>query len=273
MRRPLIGAVVLVVALAACGSGSAGTARSTKSSNVSTAVLADAPMKAADAGSARVAMTFVLPKGTPGTMAASGVVDFADNNMQMTMNMRDLAPGAPEVAYEVRMVDGVMYMNLGALAGSGLPAGTKPWIKLDPSSLGVSQSQLDQQQNPADFLDSLAGIADIREAGHERIRGVDTTEYDGTVDLAQALDRAGPDVRSRLQKALSAMEASVPVKVWVDGDGLPRRMEMAIDVQKMSMTMTMEFYDYGVKIDVAPPPADEVGDMSSLVGPLRANAA
>jgi hypothetical protein len=139
--------------------------------------------------------------------------------------------------------------------------------------LGVSQSQLDQQQNPADFLDSLHGIADIREVGHERIRDVDTTEYDGTIDLGKAIDRAGPDARSRLEKALSVMEASVPVKVWVDGDGLPRRMQIAVDVQKMSMTMTMEFYDYGVAADVAPPPADQVGDLSSLTGPMRANAA
>jgi hypothetical protein len=128
MRRSLVAGVVLVVALGACGSGSAGTAKSSKSSKVSTAVLADVPTRAAAAGSARFAMTFDLPAGTPGTMTASGVVDFDSNDMQMTMDMSDLTPSAPDVSYEVRMVDGVVYMNLGALASMGLPAGTKPWI-------------------------------------------------------------------------------------------------------------------------------------------------
>jgi hypothetical protein len=274
MRRPLVAAVVLAVALAACGSGSAKSGSPAHDSNVSTvALLANAPAKAADAGSARFEMTFTLPAGTRGQMGASGVVDFADNDMQMTMNLRDVAPNAPDVTYEARMVDGVVYMNIGsALAGASLPDGMKPWIKVDPSSVGVSRSQLDQSQNPADLLESLKGVADIREVGHDTVRGVDTTEYAGTVDLAKALDRAGSDVRSRLQKALSAMETSVPVKVWVDDEGLPRRMQMDISVQGMSMSMTMEFYDYGTPVDVAAPPASEVGDMSSLIGSASALA-
>lgn len=271
MRRSLVAAVVLVVALAACGSGSAKSGSSDSSataSKVSTiALLADAPARAADAGSARFEMTFSLPQGTAGTITASGVVDFGNDDMQMTMDMSGLAGAASNVSYEARLVDGVMYMNLGgALAGGSLPAGTKPWIKLDPSSLGVTGSQLDEQQNPADFLASLKGIADIHEVGHETIRGVATTEYDGTVDLAKALDRVGADARDRLQRALSAMETSVPVKVWVDDEGLPRRMQLDISVQGMSMSMSMDFYDYGVPVDLSAPPADQVGDMSSLLG-------
>ncbi len=37
--------------------------------------------------------------------------------------------------------------------------------------------------------------------------------------------------------------------------------------QTGDMTMTMELYDFGVEVDVEPPPRNQVMDLSELLGP------
>jgi hypothetical protein len=63
----------------------------------------------------------------------------------------------------------------------------------------------------------------------------------------------------------------VPKEVWVDDDGLVRRMKLAYDDmrfaagQRGDMAMTMELYDFGVDADVEPPPARQVVDIEQLM--------
>jgi hypothetical protein len=69
-------------------------------------------------------------------------------------------------------------------------------------------------------------------------------------------------------------KAEVKFGAWVDNDGLPRRIRMDMDMsramaaiglpaeltKKSTMSMTMEFFDYGSPVGVSVPPANEVLD-------------
>lgn len=277
MRRWSVAAVLalgIVLVGAACGTGSEPKAAG-RSSKVSTAaLLAAAPGKAAEAGGARFEMTMTVPTGKDDAVVrASGIVDLRRGDMQMSMNMRDFAPALPSADVEMRMVDGVIYMNFGDLADR-MGLGDTPWLKLDPAAFGVPDSAMRQQQNPADLLQTLRGIGDVEAVGSATVRGVDTTEYRGTVDLRKALDGLGPDVTDAMKRQLGQLGvASMPVRVWVDGDGLPRREEIELSAGGQTVSARIDFFDYGADVSVQTPPADQIGELTDLLGSGTANAA
>ena len=60
---------------------------------------------------------------------------------------------------------------------------------------------------------------------------------------------------------------TIPADVWVDNDGLARRIQLKLDLAKLAgpdggtdgpvLTMSMDLYDFGVPVHVEAPPASE----------------
>jgi hypothetical protein len=120
---------------------------------------------------------------------------------------------------------------------------------------------------------------DIEELGKEEVRGVETTHYRATVDLEEAAEQGAEigelsdEMREQLQAEIERMKAqtgldTLPVDVWVDEDDLLRRMKMdlsfAVEGEQVGMDMTMDFFDFGVDVRVARPPADQTIDITEL---------
>jgi hypothetical protein len=76
--------------------------------------------------------------------------------------------------------------------------------------------------------------------GSEDVRGADTEHYRLTVDRKKAQLQSSDGKTAR-------------VDVWVDSDGLLRRVE-AEDHGRF----TLEFFDFGTSVDIEPPPASQV---------------
>ena len=107
-----------------------------------------------------------------------------------------------------------------------------------------------------------AASKDVQAVGHANVRGVPTTRYAGKMDFRKALD-AGLDQlelseaeRARARDGMQALleqlgSASLPFEVFVDEDGLLRRMtmymSMKIQSERMSMRMSMDYFDFGVE--------------------------
>jgi hypothetical protein len=68
---------------------------------------------------------------------------------------------------------------------------------------------------------------------------------------------------------------TIPADVWVDSDGLARRIQLKLDLGTMAgtgggsdlpvMTISIDLYDFGVPVHVEAPPADQVTEFP--VGP------
>jgi hypothetical protein len=62
----------------------------------------------------------------------------------------------------------------------------------------------------------------------------------------------------------------MPFDVWLDEQGLVRKVQASFSMAppgedgKLEASMGFELYDYGVAVDVTPPPAAEVVDASKL---------
>jgi LppX_LprAFG lipoprotein len=273
MRRGLL--LLAMIALAACGGGSSQQAATETASvpDAQQAVL-EAGVNTQAAESARISFT-----GTMSGAAASGTIEgegaFAGRQGRMTIDIDlDGAGGAFSGRMEAIFDGLVFYLKFPPQISSQLPGG-KAWVKFDLEALG-SQQGIDFEQlmqlsgtDPSRSLALLrAASPDFAAVGDEEVRGVETTHYRGTVDLEKFAEEAPADARESYRRILELTgQKTVPLEVWIDGEGLTRRMRYE---QKMpdgsSMTLTQELYDFGVEVDVEAPPASDVLDLGELIG-------
>ena len=255
----------------------------------------DAVAQAADRTAAQKTSRFEMSMqmhvpalGKPVRMFASGQLDYEHRRGRMRFDMSELAAmfggtEAPDLGISMLFDTPALYMKLPEGLGSEIGGATTPWVKIDLSKAkGVDLAGLDRfSQNPADQLQLLRMVSDdVEERGSKVVRGVETTHYRATVDLGKALGEglAGvpADQREQARQALEAMKEQVgigdiPLDVFVDDAGAVRRMlmDMSMDMlgQKLRMVMTMDFFDFGVPVDVTPPPAAQVTDVTARLAP------
>ena len=274
MRRfaALVSTLLLAVAMAACGDDG-GT---TVATDPLAAVLA-APEKTVEAESAKTAID-VKMSGQPGelTIEGEGVVSLTDALGRLTLRMSGL-PGVGEIEIEQVISGNLIYMRSELF--SNVPGVETEWVSLDlqeaAEQAGVDVSQMTgQQSDPTQTLAYLKGAAgEVDDLGTENVRGVETTHYRAMIDPEKAWEQAGAITdREALRKTLDQIgDEPFPTDVWVDGDGLARRIAISVPMEtpqgKVAMDMAMEFFDFGTEVDVEPPPANEVTDLSDLGAP------
>lgn len=246
-------------------------------------LIAHSAEAAADAGTFRAEYEMAMEVPGEGSLRMEGEGEFDEEGPAGRMTMRMAGGGGTpfeDGAFEIEMlfVGTVFYMNMGEL-GSELGAPT-PWVSFDLSSVPGMSDLLGGgggglgTNDPSQYLDMLRGAGSARELGREDVRGVPTTHYSGVVNVQDALDAAPEEQRDALEKMMDTLEGQVdfgalefPVEAWIDDQGLPRRirMEMALPAAGTSMTFTMEMFDFGAPVNVEPPPADQVTDMTEAV--------
>jgi hypothetical protein len=268
MRRWLLGAiaVVLAVALAGCGGGK-------KSSGGAKPVAGDLIVAAAakSAKSGSVEADFKI-SGAGVNGSGNGVFNTGPSRsgrLTMKVNVRGVS-----VPIDSVVTGNVLYMRSSVFAQLGLSPG-KQWVKLDLGRLaqrsGIDLSSLaNSSPTPASALSYLRGSSKVREVGSESVGGVDTTHYKVTVDLERAAAKStGPERQSLNRVIQSSGVKKLPIDVWVDGNGYVRKVEYAqrSSAGSKPVRVTMNLHDYGAPITVKPPPASATVDlMQALSG-------
>ena len=225
----------------------------------------------------------------PVSISTEGAMDFANEQMSMSMDMSQLASlggaalGSPSDQKIEVVTDGlIMYMKAPFL--QTLLKSDKPWIKLDMESIGKRQG-LDisslMSYDPSQFtrfIDYLRGSKDMLVIGHEQIRGSATTHYQGSVDFDAYLKALPADQRAAARKALdSVSKLGKPVyslfDVWVDGQQRVRREKFDYSLSvasagSMEVAFSIDFFDYDVPVTITIPPADQTVDLLQVAGAL-----
>lgn len=172
---------------------------------------------------------------------------------------------------EMEMVsDGSMiYMRSGAFAGE-LPDG-REWMGMDISFGGELDLPVPATNDAKGELELLeAATGDVRKLGREKVRGVPATHYTGTIAIERRVEQLREEGADDIASYLEKEGAPLRVDVWIDADGLVRRMRI---VQKqpaedstgtVSMEMQMDFFDFGPVPAIEVPESDEVFDITSL---------
>lgn len=283
--RAAVGMAALAVAAGACSGGSSSTRNSTSlSTRDPVRLVASSADAASNAKSARMSLSMSFASGArSGSFTADGAFDFPARAGTMTIDMSSLGLPGASGRIEMRMVDGVAYMDMSSLAGAAgsdlaQVLGGKHWFKLDISGLAgpSSGSGLGNlgMSDPSSMLDALRGVSnDVKQVGTDTARGVETTHYAMTLDMAKALERTPGQFRAQAGSALKTLgTGSIPADLWIDAQGRPRKLVVQLDSVRApdvsAVAMTMELYDYGTAVAVQAPPVDDTVDMSGMVGGL-----
>jgi hypothetical protein len=152
-----------------------------------------------------------------------------------------------------------------------VPAGT--WVKMDLEKLAKKEGydlgaiMNANQADPSQALRMLMASSHARPLGKERIRGIATTHYAFHIDFDQLVH----DNKALAQfKSLTGI-SSVPAEAWIDAQGRVRRLNVQMSMgaglgTPMTMTISEDLYDFGVRTDIEPPSGSMVTDISNLTG-------
>jgi len=279
--RPLLFVLVLAALLGGCGGDDDEGSRE---------LLVEAASKTTEAGSARLVFTGSSQAGLPEPLEirGEGVVDNAKRVGRLEFDFRSLAGSLPpasgveasDLTGEVIFDGFVFYMRFPVL--SQLLEGGREWVKFDVEEIGRAQgldlSSFTQfgQADPSQALQYLRAVSgEVEDRGSEQVRGVSTTHYEATVDLRKFPDVLPETQREEAEESAEALIEQLgghelPMEVWIDDDGLIRRQrfDFAFDSAEgpeVSFRYDMELYDFGVQVDVEPPPAQDTADLRDLI--------
>jgi hypothetical protein len=260
---------------AACGGG--GTASAVT-------LIRDSAAKTIDAHTSRMEVVIERP-GATGSQATpikvTGEADFQTHRGHMLIDLSQL--GLPGPPIDAVFDNTTVYEMLPRQLVPTLPAG-KSWVKVDLAaagrSIGVSVNALSQSQasDPSQTLAYLRGASDnVTRVGTEDVRGTQTTHYRAVLDLNRAA-AASPSAREAIKSAVNQLGTSKqPADVWIDPQGRLRRLSYSVDLSKSkvaastpgvptSLTFSLELFDFGVPVEAAVPPPDQVVDLGALTG-------
>jgi outer membrane lipoprotein-sorting protein len=144
---------------------------------------------------------------------------------------------------------------------------TKPWIKVSLADVDAKEqagiqgfmTQI-QQFDLAGTVKLLTASKDVKAVGAETVGGVDTTHYSGTFPVAEAAKVIDPAKSEQLQQDLSRVK-DVKFDFWSDAQNLPRKVTMSGSQQENTFNLTAFFKGFNEPVEIAAPPADQVGDL------------
>jgi hypothetical protein len=226
-------------------------------------------------------------------MTVDGAFDNTTGQGTMELDLGDFLGGfmggGKDAGHIEMILDGkTVYMKSPLF--SELSGSDKEWLKADAADLedgsggGLAPGM---SGDPAKFLDFLKGASDgLDEVGREDVRGVSTTHLHAELDIAKLMEDASPADRTDLEESLGSLGAdgtfdSIPADAWVDDQGYVRRFELVFDFSKLAdggtgsgskmelagvtMTMTIELYDFNEPVEVQVPDAADVGELDPSV--------
>lgn len=261
VRRAVAAAVVplALTSLSACGGGDATSAKSPSSSTSSgsspagsSAAAPAAPAAGATESvadfvdryrSAFDALTTAHATMTMdvmgGTMKGEGDLDYRGDQPAASMTMGGGMFGSGDL--QVRLVDNVMYMNLGSMTG-----GKYARIPLDDPNNPLGDTFVDSL-DPSRAMDTLrSSVRKVEYVGHEP--GGD--HYHATVDTAAMLKDMGEKV-----PAGAGMPKTLDYETWFDDQG--RLAKMVVDLGSLGST-TLLLSDFGKQVSIEAPPSGQV---------------
>jgi hypothetical protein len=152
-----------------------------------------------------------------------------------------------------------------------MPEG-KEWVKLEgfPGQKDIGSPGV---ASPDESLAMLRATGPVKRLGEAKIGGAQTTRYSvlmTTEQIAGALRSQGKDeLAEQLETVDSQIIGPVRAEVFIAESGMLRRMRIAStevsDGKTISVTMRMDFFDFGIEPAIQIPDDSQVYDLSPLL--------
>jgi hypothetical protein len=171
----------------------------------------------------------------------------------------------------------VLYMRFPFL-GKRMP---KKWLKADLVEIGkaygldLERLKETKQTNPDTMLDYLKSAVGVRKIGTDLVRREVTTHYSTIVDAETIVEQSPKSEQKAMRKYLRLMGVKTyPVDLWVDRDGVVRKLAIEMEYKErggeyVKMKVSEEYFDFGLPVEIKPPPASQVLDVTKCFCPQR----
>ncbi|MEU9195294.1 hypothetical protein [Streptomyces hundungensis] len=279
----LAGAVTVVVGVTGCSAGSAvdtGKKAAGKAADAADransavlAALTSAGDRSQKAGSAEVTMSTQLqgqaaPTTMSGTYSWGSGLAFDVEVDAKSLQMQQLVSDG---TVTMRYVKGAYYYGVDAQPSG--PLKDKHWMKIEASAVLGEQGEaaVASSGNPTAGLRSLRYSKNVSEVGKETVLGRATTHYKAVLskdDLGQAGKVLSGEGDGNLMGQFTGGVSELAFEVWVDGDGMPVRMNEQFGQAKVAM----DFKKFGATKSVEVPPASDTADMTEAIKKQSAQA-
>jgi hypothetical protein len=254
---------------------------------VSLDTVANAAVKTEAVGTARVSfqgtVTFNHDHAQRFEFKGHGVADWGTNSAEMTAVYKFPGPVQEAIKREFGrsvsadlIVDGrkgiVLYMRFPFLERL-MPRG-KTWMKADIVEMGkaygldLDRMKETKQSDPGQMLAYLKSAVGVRRVGSDLVQREVTTHYATIVKAGTIIEQAPRDQQEAMRKYLRMLGIKTyPVDIWVDQDGVVRKLAIVLEYNQangeyVKMDVSEEYYDFGVKAKIQPPPAKSVLDVT-----------
>ncbi|WP_419997196.1 DUF1396 domain-containing protein [Streptomyces boninensis] len=219
-------------------------------------------------------LTFTMRGTAPGEGKFTGTAAMTRKPEAMRMKMQ-LTGGPQSGTFEMRLVGRAMYMNGGEEAAEGMDG--KSWLKVDMSKAGGKGGSLMSGSpagaNPTEDVEDMLEAEGLKKVGEEKIDGVPTTHYSGTIDLARlkaGMKDADAQTRERREEKLKEYRElgvdKLTMDMWIDENDHTKQFRTTSKTDKGPMDVTVTMGELNKPVTVTAPPASEVMDLSQEMG-------
>lgn len=199
-----------------------------------------------DAESAKMDMSMDI--GAQGKLDIESQVDYTTTPPSMAMTMNN--PAAEGQSMDIRLIDSVMYMNMGQLSQD-------KFFQMDlndPQSPMGDMSELTDAMDPRTSFESYAeGLKKVVFVGEEDVDGEQLAHYRMTLDPKQieAMGGAAGQGGQKLPKTIT-------YDLWLDDQDRMRQVEL--DLEQLG-AMTIDVHDWNEPVDIVKPKKSEITEM------------
>jgi hypothetical protein len=149
---------------------------------------------------------------------------------------------------------------------------TKPWVKVPLSALkgtaGANFLQLFQNLQSNNFNNQTELLTVAKNAhlvGTQTVAGVPTTEYAGSVRVAQAVKALPASFRKALSGELAALgNSTINFQVWIDGQHHVRKLTEIESFSGEKLNTTVNINGINQPVHIAAPPAGQIAKIPGL---------
>ncbi|MFF2998990.1 LppX_LprAFG lipoprotein [Streptomyces sp. NPDC057950] len=272
VRRGATGAALAALVL---GGGVVACAKSDESPKMTPAAAVAAAAKNTEA---ITSLTYRMTGKVPETGRVEAEAAMSMKPLAMSMKMNALDQGA-DGKMEIRVVDKAMYLGGGQAVAKELDG--KSWMKFDLSGAasGPGAGKLPSQagQDPSQESTYLTGSKDVKKVGTEKVDGVRTTHYKGTVtldDLRASLKDEDKATREKREKSLKQYEDlgadKLTMDMWIGPDDHTKQVRVRAAADKGPFDVTLTFLDYNKPVTVKAPPAKDTVDLAAMMKDAQA---
>ncbi|WP_069171192.1 hypothetical protein [Streptomyces griseus] len=281
-----VAAAAALMSVAACGGPDASTAddggRSGGGARGTDAVAALRLVQKETGGAQSATVEGTTVMGSAMSMRQSGAIDWSDGitgALTITYTggtMGDaLKQSGGDGSMQARYLKDEYYANMGDAFAANV--GGKHWIRYgyaDLSELAGASGEVmkEQMQNstPQQGVNALLASGDVEKVGQEDVRGVATTHYSGTVDVAELTAKTSALDAGQLaafKKQLSGLGITTEtVDIWVDKDNLLVKKTEKGETKTGALNSTVFYSDYGTEVRVEKPAAADTVDFKDILG-------